>query len=83
MSSLGAAIALAVITIAAYAALCAASPVGHCRKCRGFGFKIKQNRRGRIVRGRSCRRCDGYGQRIRVGRHLYNVATRLHREGTR
>ncbi|WP_335971621.1 hypothetical protein [Streptomyces sp. CA2R106] len=63
--------------------LCAASPLGVCRRCGGFGFKVRQNRRGRIVRGRECRRCRGYGQRVRVGRHLYNVATRLHREGTR
>jgi len=83
MPSLTAAIALAVIAVLCYAALCAASPLGSCRKCGGFGFKVRQNRRGRIIRGRECRRCHGYGQRIRVGRHLYNVATRLHREGTR
>jgi hypothetical protein len=83
MSSLTAAITLAVLAVACYAALCAASPLGVCRRCGGFGFKVRQNRRGRIVRGRECRRCRGYGQRVRVGRHLYNVATRLHREGTR
>ncbi|MFF6955397.1 hypothetical protein [Streptomyces sp. NPDC008317] len=83
MPSLVSAIALIVIAGLCYAALCAASPLGSCRKCHGFGFKVKQNRRGRIVRGRECRRCRGYGQRIRVGRHLYNVATRLYREGVR
>lgn len=83
MPSLTTAIPLVVIATLCYAALCAASPLGNCRRCHGFGFKVKQNRRGRIVRGRECRRCRGYGQRVRVGRHVYNVATRLHREGTR
>ncbi|WP_405583943.1 hypothetical protein [Streptomyces sp. NBC_01190] len=75
------AIPLALIAILGYAALCALSPLGVCRRCGGFGFKVKHNRRGRLVRGRNCRRCRGYGQRVRVGRHLYNLATRLHREG--
>lgn len=66
-----------------YAGLCAVSPFGNCRKCRGFGFRLKQSRRGRISRGRDCRRCRGYGKRIRVGRHVFNAASRLHREGTR
>ena len=72
-----------VLAVVCYAALCAVSPFGNCRKCRGFGFHVRQNRRGRITRGRDCRRCRGVGKRIRVGRHLYNVASRLHREGTR
>ena len=83
MSSLGAAIALAVIATLSYAALCAVSPYGTCRRCGGFGFKVRQNRRGRLSRGRECRRCKGYGQRLRIGRHLYNAAARLHREGAR
>ncbi|WP_405797384.1 hypothetical protein [Streptomyces sp. NBC_01506] len=73
--------ALILLTLC-YAALCAVSPFGICRKCHGWGFRMKQNRRGRIKRGRDCRRCRGYGRRIRVGRHLYNVASRLHRDGT-
>jgi hypothetical protein len=83
MAQLGTAIALIVITALCYAALCTVSPYGVCRRCGGFGFKVRQNQRGRIVRGRPCRRCKGYGQHIRTGRHLYNVATRLHRDGTR
>lgn len=83
MPSLTTAIPLAVVAVLAYAALCGVSPLGTCRKCHGFGFKVRQNRRGRIIRGRDCRRCKGYGQRIRVGRRAYNAATRLHREGTR
>ncbi|MFJ9839295.1 hypothetical protein ACIRYZ_02340 [Kitasatospora sp. NPDC101155] len=60
-----------------YALLCVASPFGDCRKCRGFGFHLKYDRRGRPCRGKHCRRCDGIGKRIRVGRHLYNLARRL------
>ncbi|MFD9499673.1 hypothetical protein [Streptomyces sp. NPDC060035] len=66
-----------------YIGLCAASPFGDCRKCRGWGFAMKIDRRGRTKRGKDCRRCKATGKRIRVGRHLYNVAARLHRDGTR
>ena len=54
--------------------MCAGSPFGDCRKCHGFGFAIKTDRKGRLKRGKTCRRCKGHGKRIRVGRHLYNVA---------
>ncbi|MEU2155448.1 hypothetical protein ABZ532_10605 [Streptomyces sp. NPDC019396] len=67
-----------------YVALCAASPLGACRKCRGWGAKVRVSRfSGRLKRGRDCRRCEGYGQRVRVGRRLYNLAVRLHHDGTR
>lgn len=66
-----------------YFALCAVSPFGNCRKCRGFGFQLKTNRRGQLRRGRTCGRCDGYGKRVRIGRLLINRAARLHRDGTR
>lgn len=66
-----------------YVALCAVSPFGACRKCRGFGFQVKTNRRGKVRRGRDCRRCQGHGRRIRIGRRLYNRTSRIHREGTR
>ncbi|MGW1076546.1 hypothetical protein [Streptomyces sp. NPDC002537] len=66
-----------------YACLCAASPFGACRKCKGWGFAMRQTRTGRLKRGRDCRRCDGYGKRLRIGRRLYNATVRLHREGTR
>ncbi|MGW1554561.1 hypothetical protein [Streptomyces sp. NPDC002346] len=66
-----------------YASLCAASPFGNCRKCRGWGFAMRTDRKGRTKRGKDCRRCKATGKRIRVGRHLYNVAARLHRDGTR
>ncbi|MGW3744689.1 hypothetical protein ACWD62_29905 [Streptomyces sp. NPDC005146] len=66
-----------------YATLCAASPFGDCRKCRGWGHAIKTDRKGKAKRGKDCRRCKATGKRIRVGRHLYNVAARLHRDGTR
>ena len=83
MPSLTAAIPLVIVAALCYAALCASSPLGSCHKCGGFGFKVAQNRRGRIVRGRVCRRCHGFGQRVRFGRRIYNLATRLRREGTR
>lgn len=67
-----------------YALLCAISPVGDCRKCKGWGFKIHVSRwSGRLKPGRACRRCDGLGHRLRTGRHLYNLVVRLHREGNR
>ncbi|WP_313750887.1 hypothetical protein [Streptomyces parvus] len=66
-----------------YASLCAASPFGNCHKCRGWGFAMKTDRKGRAKRGKDCRRCKATGKRIRIGRHLYNVAARLHRDGTR
>ena len=66
-----------------YASLCAVAPFGNCRKCRGWGFAMKTDRKGRAKRGKDCRRCKATGKRIRIGRHLYNVAARLHRDGTR
>lgn len=67
-----------------YAAVCAASPFGTCRKCKGWGAKVSVGRlSGRLKRGPVCRRCDGYGQRLRIGRHIYNAYSGLRREGTR
>ena len=68
----------AIVTIG-YAAVCAASPFGTCRRCHGLG-RIGAAR-GR--RSRPCRRCDATGIRIRLGRHLYHQAARIHRDGTR
>ncbi|WP_280690920.1 hypothetical protein [Kitasatospora sp. GAS204B] len=82
MSTLLAASPVLILMTVCYAALCAASPFGDCRRCRGFGFQLKYDRRGRPCRGKHCRRCDGIGKRIRLGRHLYNVAVRL-RTGAR
>ncbi|WP_319054244.1 hypothetical protein [Streptomyces europaeiscabiei] len=72
---------LLIVTLG-YASLCASSPFGDCRKCRGFGFTMKTDRKGRLKRGKPCRRCKGHGKRIRVGRHLYNLWLRLYRDGT-
>ncbi|MFF0218274.1 hypothetical protein [Streptomyces vinaceus] len=63
-----------------YVSLCAGSPFGTCRKCRGFGFAMKTDRKGRLKRGKHCRRCDGHGKRIRLGRHLYNLWLRAYRD---
>ncbi|MDF9871176.1 hypothetical protein ACFWZK_32375 [[Kitasatospora] papulosa] len=75
--------ALLLIVTLSYGGLCAVSPLGDCRKCRGWGFATKTDRKGRAKRGKDCRRCKATGKRIRIGRHLYNVAARLHRDGTR
>ncbi|MGW2721021.1 hypothetical protein [Streptomyces sp. NPDC001492] len=65
-----------------YVSLCRASPYGDCRKCRGFGFAMKTDRKGRMKRGKDCRRCKGLGKRIRVGRHLYNLWLHVYRDGS-
>ncbi|MGC0317523.1 hypothetical protein [Kitasatospora acidiphila] len=78
-----ASLAAALLVGLGYAALCAAQPFGDCRKCKGIGFKTRTDRKGRIKRGRDCRRCHSVGKRIRVGRHLYNLAHRTWRTGTR
>ncbi|MFI9081175.1 hypothetical protein ACIGW8_32695 [Streptomyces sioyaensis] len=77
------AIAFPFIVTLCYVALCAVSPFGNCRKCKGFGYALKTDRRGRLRPGKTCRRCRGDRKRIRMGRHLFNVAARLHRDGTR
>ncbi|WP_229327228.1 hypothetical protein [Streptomyces sp. UNOC14_S4] len=69
-----------ILVALSYGALCTVSPVGACRKCKGWGAKIHRSRTGRLRRGRTCRRCDGHGVRLRVGRRLYNAAARLYRE---
>ncbi|MGW1930700.1 hypothetical protein [Streptomyces sp. NPDC001919] len=78
-----AASALLLAVTLGYIALCAASPFGNCRKCNGLGFALKTDRKGKPKRGKTCRRCKGHGIRIRVGRHLFNIAARVHRDGTR
>ncbi|MFD4559375.1 hypothetical protein ACFWP5_34485 [Streptomyces sp. NPDC058469] len=65
-----------------YVSLCRSSPYGDCRKCRGFGFALKTDRKGRLKRGKPCRRCKGHGKRIRVGRHLYNLWLHVYRDGS-
>ncbi|MFH9870957.1 hypothetical protein ACH4NT_33395 [Streptomyces lydicus] len=83
MSPTALAITFPLIVTLCYVALCAVSPFGNCRKCRGFGYALKTDRRGRLRPGKTCRRCHGDRKRIRVGRHLFNVAARLHHDGTR
>ncbi|WP_406378245.1 hypothetical protein [Streptomyces sp. NBC_00197] len=65
-----------------YIAVCAGSPFGNCRKCRGMGHALKTDRRGRLKRGKDCRRCKATGKRIRVGRWLYNRWARIYHAGT-
>ncbi|MGI5397940.1 hypothetical protein ACQEVG_00410 [Streptomyces sp. CA-135486] len=66
-----------------YFVRCWLSPFGDCRKCHGWGFAMKTDRKGRVKRGKDCRRCHATGKRIRVGRWIYNRATRTYRAGTR
>ncbi|MGW5420698.1 hypothetical protein [Streptomyces sp. NPDC003943] len=77
------AIACLLVVTFGYAAKCAASPFGDCRKCRGLGYALKTDRKGQLKRGKDCRRCHTTGKRIRIGRWLYNRATATYRAGTR
>jgi DnaJ-class molecular chaperone len=63
--------------------VCAVAPFARCRDCHGFGFHTTTDRKGRPKRGKTCRRCHGHGIRIRAGRHAYNLARGIHRDGTR
>ncbi|MEU1122274.1 hypothetical protein ABZ371_01485 [Streptomyces sp. NPDC005899] len=65
-----------------YVGVCAVSPFGDCRRCRGMGHAITTDRKGRMKRGKDCRRCHATGKRIRTGRWLYNRWARVHRAGT-
>ncbi|MFB8033235.1 hypothetical protein ACFC5Z_09795 [Streptomyces sp. NPDC056004] len=74
---MGLASLLLLLTIAGYAALCAARPFGPCRKCRGTGQT--DTRKG----AETCRRCHGARYRLRVGRRIHNHAERIHTTGSR
>ncbi|MGY1500776.1 hypothetical protein ACW4TU_30065 [Streptomyces sp. QTS52] len=82
MTPIALAVACLLTVTLGYSGLCAASPFGDCRKCRGMGHALKTDRKGRLKRGKPCRRCKGHGKRIRVGRWLYNRAARIYRTGT-
>ncbi|MEV7346995.1 hypothetical protein [Streptomyces sp. NPDC093544] len=77
-----AASALLLLFTLGYGGLCAVSPFGNCRKCSGWGFAMKTDRKGRMKRGKDCRRCKATGKRIRVGRWIYNRWARIYRAGT-
>ncbi|MFV2117048.1 hypothetical protein ACE14D_00755 [Streptomyces sp. Act-28] len=74
---------LLIAYLVGYALLCAASPFGTCRMCRGFGFATDTDRKGRPKRGKRCRRCRGHGRRVRTGRRLLTTARAPHHAGTR
>ena len=69
-------IATALIAAAVYGLLCACSPFADCHHCRGLGFRLTTDRKGRPKRGKTCRRCNGSGLRIRTGRRLFNATRR-------
>ncbi|MFI7011683.1 hypothetical protein [Streptomyces sp. NPDC050145] len=77
------AITFALTVTLCYVGLCATVPFRDCRRCGGMGYATKVNRRGQVKRGKDCRRCKATGKRIRTGRHLYNVWSGIHRDGTR
>jgi hypothetical protein len=83
MTPIALAIACLFIVTFGYVGMCAAAPFGPCRRCRGFGFELKTDRKGQLKRGKNCRRCKATGRRIRIGRWIFNRAQRLYREGTR
>ncbi len=66
-----------------YISLCAGSPFGRCRRCKGFGFMIRKTRMGHLRRGKDCRRCNATGLRLRIGRRMWNAWARARRDGTR
>ncbi|MBV9024241.1 MAG: hypothetical protein JO362_10715 [Streptomycetaceae bacterium] len=72
-------ITVALIAAACYGLLCVCSPFGDCHRCRGFGYKLTTDRKGRPKRGKPCRRCNGHGKRVRIGRRLYNATRRARR----
>ncbi|WP_328399635.1 hypothetical protein OHS70_22015 [Streptomyces sp. NBC_00390] len=65
------------LILAGYAALCALSPFGPCRKCRGTGIRTAR----KTVK--ACRRCRGQRLRLRIGRRLLNTSRDIQRVGTR
>lgn len=69
---------LAALAVAgAYAAMCWLSPYGPCLRCAGRG-----RCRSLILRREvNCWWCRACGSRLRVGRRIYNVAAKAHREG--
>lgn len=77
------AIAILLFVTFGYAAVCAGSPFGPCRRCNGLGFALETDRRGKPKRGKTCRRCKGTGRRIRIGRRLYNRTAALHHDANR
>ncbi|MEV8392839.1 MULTISPECIES: hypothetical protein [unclassified Streptomyces] len=62
--------------VAGYAALCAVSPFGPCRKCSGTG--LRELRKG----SKLCCRCHGQRRRLRIGRRALNSSRRTHAAGT-
>lgn len=68
------AIACLIAVTLGYAALCAVSPFGRCRKCNGLG--LIHPTRGFRRRPRPCKRCRATGLRLRIGRRLHNHGAR-------
>ncbi|MFV0136369.1 hypothetical protein ACLGIH_24710 [Streptomyces sp. HMX87] len=69
--------ALLLLWLIGYAALCWVKPFAPCRKCRGLG-QIE-----RFKKPRMCPRCHGKQLRLRLGRRAHNAWRRTHEAGTR
>jgi len=66
-----------------YALLCAAAPLGPCRRCHGHGrLPTPTPSRPRPGR-RECPRCHGTGRRVRIGRRIWIWIEDEYRDGTR
>ncbi|MFJ9418340.1 MULTISPECIES: hypothetical protein [unclassified Streptomyces] len=72
-----------IAALAGYTLLCIVQPFGTCRRCDGFGHRVRYRRNGKPKAGKVCRRCHGHGKRLRFGRRLHNHTRRIHTDGTR
>lgn len=63
------------VAAAGYALSCWVWPFARCWACEGTARRSRAD--GKVWR--PCRWCRGTGRRLRVGRRLYNAATRLRR----
>ncbi|GAA4593737.1 hypothetical protein GCM10023194_58770 [Planotetraspora phitsanulokensis] len=71
-------ITLPLVTLG-YITACYVKPFARCWWCNG-----KRRKPNRIGRGwHDCRLCNGTGLRLRIGRHIWNHARRLYRDGNR
>ena len=64
-----------VLAALVYAASCWLWPYRHCHRCDAGRIHREDRKVFRL-----CHRCGGTGRRLRLGRRLYNHATRLRRE---
>ena len=71
------AIAIALLPVLAYVGSCIARPFRDCWLCAGRGHHRSDSNR---KLSRPCRWCKATGKRLRIGRRLWNRATRTARD---